>query len=510
MYETVGIMDIGSNSIRLVIYEFTTSGEYRVIQECKESARLSAKIGPEGRMEREAIAVIAPILRQFQQVCDVFDVTRIRATATAAIRNAANTEEIISWIAEETGLELEVLSGEEEGTMGFLGVANTMNVLDGILIDIGGGSTEITLFSERERLQTVSFPFGAVNMNSRFGTNSEQDSWDDTRIEALQAVVRSALTEHPWITENLGLPFVGLGGTARTLAKISQKQRSYSLPILHHYEMSVEEIDELYQKLPKMSYSQRKKIAGLSKDRADIIVSGLIILHTIFSAAQGTSFMISGAGLRDGLFHQMRNPQQPLVADPLDASIQNALASSNPARKKHLERVLSHTQQLCRLLRVDNLPSDERILRTASMLYKSGAALNYYQYNQHSAYHIMRGGLGGLSHRETVLAAALADYHPKLRTEQLLDNHRDIIRHTDAAWVHQIGSLLQLAIALDCSESGTIQQMRATLQEQTLHLTLFCKGTPVLELNELENKAKDVQKVWNLQVTWSSQSVSSS
>ncbi len=154
----------------------------------------------------------------------------MRAAATAAIRNAANSDEIVQWIAEETGLTLEILSGEQEGYAGFLGVVNTMNVNDGIIIDIGGGSTEITLFRERQRLHTVSFPFGAVNTNSRFGKEVRNGEWSSQQIEEMESFVRSSLQDHDWIFSNPGLPFIGLGGTLRTLVKSIRSGRITRCP----------------------------------------------------------------------------------------------------------------------------------------------------------------------------------------------------------------------------------------------------------------------------------------
>ncbi|KJD46320.1 Ppx/GppA phosphatase family protein [Paenibacillus terrae] len=508
MNSKIGIMDIGSNSIRLVIYEITETGAYRIVQECKEAARLSEKVGTNGRMEREAIRSIAPLLRQFITVCRMHEVVRMRAAATAAIRNAANSDEIVQWIAEETGLTLEILSGEQEGYAGFLGVVNTMNVNDGIIIDIGGGSTEITLFRERQRLHTVSFPFGAVNTNSRFGQEVRNGEWSPQQIEEMESFVRSSLQDHDWIFSNPGLPFIGLGGTLRTLAKINQKRQDYSLPVTHHYEMTTEDVDYFYVSLPHLPYEKRKKTAGLSKDRADIIVPGLVILKTIFEAAHGSTYLVSGAGLRDGLFHELVNSEKPVVDNPLITSIRNILSFAVPVSEEHVKRVNEYAVRLYDELvdvwaDVSSSAMDKRLLLTAATLYKTGAALNYYHFRQHSVFWILHAGIGGLSHQETVLAALIADYHPKNRTPRLLRTHADILEPSDEERVHRLGSLLQLAIGMDRSESGIITSINPTTGDDALHLRLESMGEPILEQRELEAVAKDFQKAWNLTLSWS-------
>ncbi len=158
----LGIIDIGSNSIRLVIYELTTDS-HRIIDEAKESPRLSERIGADGRLAHSQIMNIVSILSHFKALCEASGATRVKAVATAAIRNASNSLEIVSLLKAHTGLDVQILSGEQEAYLGFLGTANTMDVDKGFLVDIGGGSTELTLFRDREIVNSYSFPFGAVN-----------------------------------------------------------------------------------------------------------------------------------------------------------------------------------------------------------------------------------------------------------------------------------------------------------------------------------------------------------
>ncbi|UJF34738.1 Ppx/GppA phosphatase family protein [Paenibacillus hexagrammi] len=157
-----GVIDIGSNSIRLVIYEHF-GGSYRVVSEHKNAARLSERIGQDGLMKMQDILSIVPTLSHYATLCRSYKVTDMRVVATAAIRNAGNSQEIVRVLDEHTGLQIEVLSGEEEARYGFLGVINTIDIQDGLIIDIGGGSTEVTLFRDRMLVYSHSFPFGAVN-----------------------------------------------------------------------------------------------------------------------------------------------------------------------------------------------------------------------------------------------------------------------------------------------------------------------------------------------------------
>lgn len=167
--ETIGIIDIGSNSIRLVIYELDQDAAYRIIHEDKYAARLSSVVESDGTILRHSLDKAITILRQFKATCEAYQTKLIRAAATAAIRNASNVLQIIEWLETETGLTIECVSGDREAYYGFLGVTQSIDLADGFVVDIGGGSTEITVFRDRKRLNSISLPIGAVNSHARYG-----------------------------------------------------------------------------------------------------------------------------------------------------------------------------------------------------------------------------------------------------------------------------------------------------------------------------------------------------
>ena len=231
-----------------------------------------------------------------------------RAVATAAIRNAANSAEIVRVLQEQTGLHIEVLSGSEEARYGYLGVINSIDIRDGLIIDIGGGSTEVTLLRNRKLLHSVSFPFGAVNTTRQFMKNR---NLTEQEMDDIRRMVEDAISAHPWIVGSPNLPMIGLGGTIRTLGKMSQKRNKYSLQLAHNYVLKPGELRDFLLLLSSLPLEKRKKIEGLSKERADIMVPGLS-LWTPSSKQRGSSAcMISGSGLRDGLFYETFDPEAP-------------------------------------------------------------------------------------------------------------------------------------------------------------------------------------------------------
>ncbi|MCZ8518343.1 MULTISPECIES: Ppx/GppA phosphatase family protein [Paenibacillus] len=497
----IGIIDIGSNSIRLAIYELEAGGAYRVISEFKESARLSQKIGPDGALPPEEIQELARILSHFKRICRSHEVSECRIAATAAVRNATNTEQIQEILAKETGWTIEILSGQDEARLGFLGMILTMDITDGYLIDIGGGSTEISLFRDRKLVNSVSFPFGAVNTTRKFAPGGD---FGEAQLKAIREMTSEALSREPWIASTPGLPLVGLGGGVRTLCKINQRRRRYSLQQTHNYHLPASDIDELVSILPGLPAEKRKKVDGLSKDRFDIIVPGMIILQTVFQAVRGSHYIISGAGLRDGLFFETFCPAASADQPIAEMSSDNLLALHSTAPEAHIQRVCRTVLKLYDALAEGGThrysPRLRMCLHIAAKLYRIGASLQYYQYPKHSFHIIAQTRIDGLSHREILLCAAIASYKTKSRTLQAVQPYKDILKESDVDLIAKLGTLLQLAVALDVSETQAIDVTAAFSENTSLHLRLLTLHDPSAEYREVEALQKDFKKVWGLQL----------
>lgn len=496
----LGIIDIGSNSIRLVIYEETDRKAHRVIDESKESARLSDKIGADGRMLEKDMWTIVQMLNHFKLLCQAHRTTKIRAVATAAIRNAQNSGEIVAFLERHTNLHIEVLSGEEEARLGFLGTMNALDIRTGFVVDIGGGSTELTLFRERRIVSSVSFPFGSVNTTKRFSENGNVLPED---IERIRSLVKAAMDCEPWIknTEE-GLPMIGLGGTIRSVGKLIQRRTRHSLPLTHNFELEGAPVEALIGELSAMNVEERKKVDGLSKERADIIVPGLVILQTVFTYTRCSRYIISGAGLRDGLFYESAFPKQPMIEDVLEHSIANLLGLHPAVPQEHVGQVNRLALKLFDALQeLHRLPERYRsYVHVAALLYRIGVTVNYYHYDRHTFYLMAHSRIDGLSHREIVLCALIASHRSKNRTRQVFLDHRDLLSEEDCRTAIQLGTLLQLATALDRSETQPVTDMQVQVTKKTLELTLQCKHSSSVELRQVEAIDKDFAKSWGIAV----------
>jgi exopolyphosphatase/guanosine-5'-triphosphate,3'-diphosphate pyrophosphatase len=497
-----GIIDIGSNSIRLVIYEQIGPNAHRVIDESKHPARLSEKVNAEGIIPLDSLEPVIRILKDFRLLCRVQGVETIRAVATAAIRNAANRDQVTQYLEQQVGLVIEVLSGEEEARLGFVGMINTIDVQDGFVVDIGGGSTEVSLFVNRQLLHSVSLPFGAVNMAKQYSDQAGNVSRENAA--QLCRKVQQALDAEPWLRSqrNQSLPLIGLGGTIRSLCKIDQKQRKYALDTAHNYVIPAERMSQLLEWLPSLPADKRKKVDGLSNDRADIIIPGLHILHTVFAYIRASHYVVSGAGIRDGLFFETEYPEAPICPDVLRYSVRNLLALHPSVPIEHVE----HVQKLATKL-FDDLQLGHsyglrarRFLQTAALLYRIGVTVHYYSYYKHTFYLMAHARIDGLSHREIILCALIAAFKSKSRNRQLMQPYKDLLNETDQELIEKLGAVLHLAIALDRSETQPVQDIVATAKPQSLHLQLDYKQEPLIELRELERISKDFHKTFGLRL----------
>ena len=296
--QRIAIIDIGSNSARLVISHIYKNGAYNMVYNQKEALRLSQKVDEKNMLTEVAFSSTIETMKSFAYMCKIYQADKTIAVATAAIRNAANGAELVARVAEETGIQLHIISGNTEAYISYLGVINTINVKDGIIFDLGGGSTELILFKNRKILESVSLPIGAVNTTSMFNTRNVMPA---NVFSDVSFFIISRLEKYPWLKQN-GLPLIGVGGTARTVAKIIQREKKYPATKIHNYSYTAQTYCSFFNRLRNTNLEQRKKISGLSSERSDIILAGISIISCLLEATGAKKLITSGCGLREGLF----------------------------------------------------------------------------------------------------------------------------------------------------------------------------------------------------------------
>lgn len=346
----VGIIDIGSNSIRLVVYEGAARIPAVLFNE-KIMAGLGKDLARTGAIDRSSMTRAVTALERFQRLAEQMGVGNLRTVATAAVRDASNGREFLAGIA-ALGLEVELLSGDEEAAMAGHGVLAAIPEADGIVGDLGGGSLELIRVSDGAVRERASFPLGVL----RIGSIREQGRG------ALERAAARMLDEAGWNGRGAGLPFYLVGGSWRALARLDMHLSDYPLPILHHYRMAPEQAARLVRVLAHLDPKKLRELPDLSSSRTPTLPDAAALLNVMVRQLQSSGLVVSAYGLREGLLHQSL-PEEVRRLDPLISA-----ARDEGARQGRFAEHGDLLDQWIRPLFVDDQPGDARLRHAACLL----------------------------------------------------------------------------------------------------------------------------------------------
>jgi exopolyphosphatase/guanosine-5'-triphosphate,3'-diphosphate pyrophosphatase len=373
--------------------------------------RLSEGLEDGGALRAEPYARGLAALRTFASYARAAGVDDLVATTTSAVRDASNGEAFVA-AAAELGVELQVLSGEDEARIGALAVTNGLGVADAVTFDLGGGSFQLAELRARRWVRGASWALGAVRATERYLRGEPPKG---KGIKALAAAARAAVA--PWFAagDRPGT-FVGVGGTVRNLANVHQKRVGYPLDLLHGYRLPTAALHEIARDLTGMTTAQRADVPGLNRDRADIVAAGATVIAEVVAAAGVSEVLVSGQGLREGLFYPFLLPDAPdhLLEDVRTFSVLNLMRQyhDDPAHNGHV-RTLA-LAMFDAMAVAHGLGAPERdLLGHAAWIHDVGMAVDYYRHEHHGLTLTLGRALPGFDHREQVLLALLVRYHRK-------------------------------------------------------------------------------------------------
>lgn len=484
--EKIGIIDLGSNTARLLIVDMFATGHYMVIDELKETVRLGQDMDRDGFLKPQRIAETIKILKMFKRLCDARGVERIIAVGTAAVRRAKNQRSFLDEIQVSCNITVRVLTEDEEAVLVYRGVINSMDIPKGLILEIGGGSTKIVYYNRRNLLHHATLPFGAVTLTDLFLS-------DPTPQEAA-AHVEEFFTEQlkklPWLKEidTTEVQMIGVGGSFRNLFKISRMVRKYPLALPHNYRMSEEEFNGIYDMLRALEVDKRKKIKGLSPARADIMPAAMAIVKSFVSYMNVHTFAIGGCGLREGLMINQAMPitNEKPISDVLSYSLQTLVQYAG-CDVKHVAQVMQLSIQLFKQLRVLHKFSRQylKILKIAASLHDVGECMRYYNHAQHSWYMILNSKICGATHREIVLAAFVAGCHNReeIPMSEWL-KYKDVVNPEDLDAVKKLGVLLRIAESLDRTHCGMVTGLNCDVLGDSVIMKTEVVGDAALEIRD--------------------------
>jgi len=501
MSQRIGVIDLGSNSARLIIVEIYENSAYNLIYHQKETVRLSQDADKNNKLQPEAMARTMTLLKNFSHICKLQHTDEILAVGTAALRNSHNGAEFVQAVKEETGITIKIIDGQTEAKLGYIGAINTLNVTDAVLFDLGGGSTELTLIKNRKADASISLPFGAVTLTERFKL---QNKASEEQLASLDTFIAQELDKIPWL-KNLNVPLIGIGGTARGIAKMEQKRKNYPLLKLHNYCTSSIAFHSLWHDVKVMSGEQRRKIPGLSNDRADIILSGLAIVKNLFDRIQSTQLIISSCGVREGLFFQYylaQNGHTDTLTNPLVQSIHNTVLSynGNTTHAYHVAMLANNIFDDWQHILGLN-PEDKVLLHVAAVLHDIGICINYYDHARHSAYLVENARLFGLSHREQIMASLIAGWHHSPTAKHAFNKiYNEFLDEGNWQTARKLALLLAMAESLDTTHMSLVQKVTTAFTKKQAELTLEAEHPIPLELLSIKKHSKWFKKETGLEL----------
>ena len=502
--EKIGIIDLGSNSARLVIVNLFEEGYFMVMDELKESVRLGQDMEHDGFLKPQRVAETIKTLRMFKRLCDASGVTQIIAVATEAVRRAKNQRSFLDEIQTSCGIKLRVLTAEEEATLVYRGVINTMDIPKGIILEIGGGCTKIIYYNRRNMLNYATLPFGAVTLTDLF---AGEELKPEEQAAKMEAFFTEQLKTVEWLQEvDPDVQMIGVGGSFRNLFKINKMVHKYPLDTVHNFNIIAEDFYPVYDMIKVLDLDKKKKIKGLSAERADILPTAFAIIKSFISYMNIDNFTISGSGLREGLMFNQAIPQtvDKPISDVMGYSL-STLVKYYDCDEKHVDHVVNLSIQLFKQLRVlHKFPRQYlKVLKVAAMLHDCGMRIKYYNHQRHSCYMILNATLYGVSHRETVLAAFTACCHKKEDINQYEWNrYRDLLQEDDVEIVKRLGVMLRIAESLDRSHSGVVKGINCDILGDSVIMKTELEGEASLEIRDALMASTEFKKAFrkNLEI----------
>jgi len=477
--ERLAVIDLGSNSFRLVVF-MAWEGWWRRTDEIYEPVRIGEGLAATGRLGEEPMRRALATLDVFDHFCRAAELSgeRVDALATSAIRDAENAARFLALARERTSLPIRVLSREQEARYGYLAAVNSTTLTDGCVLDLGGGSLQLVRVAERMAQELGSWRLGAVRMTERFlPANGPAKR---RQIEQLREHVAVELQRAGWLAQ-AGPRLVGLGGTVRNLAAAVQRASGLPSGGVQAAVVSGEALEELVERLAALPAAQRSTVPGIKPARADLILAGAIVVQGVLLAGGFDALEVTEAGLREGVFFERlladRPPfskaasptaddRPPLFADLRRTSVLNLAAQYRPdaAHTDHVATLaLAMFDELARLRLHAGDPRERELLWAACMLHDIGMSVDYDDHHKHSRYLILNGGLPGYSPIEVAIVAQAARYHRKGMPEP--GPMAALFGPQDLARLDRCAVLLRLAEDLERSRDQMVRATRFTLTD---------------------------------------------
>ncbi|MEZ4225530.1 MAG: Ppx/GppA phosphatase family protein [Polyangiaceae bacterium] len=508
-------IDIGSNSIHMIVAEATASGSFEVIDREKEMVFLGRSVFEHGRLTDEAVSTGLAAVSKFHKLAQRHGVSDILAVATSATREAENGGEFLYSIADTTGIVPQVISGEEEARYIYLSVRNAVDLIDrrALVLDIGGGSVETVVGDARQMEMGLSLKLGVQRLRAQFGMGAALSKKQRKELEDHVASVAT-----PALTRVLAEPLALVVGTSGTILALGQAARLASgaepLTTSTNQVVKLSDLAALTDRLISATPQERAAIPGIDQARADSIHLGAVLLTKLLELAKADRITLCDAALREGLVLDFlqRKAERIRAFDELpDIRRRSVLELAERCGQSgpHPERVARLALQLFDgLAPLHELTDTERkLLEFAAILHDVGQHIGYEKHEHHAAYIIMNGDLRGFDEAERQQLAMLARYHRKARPRRKDLDYASLPPKKRRA-VAILAGILRVADGLDRSHHQLVTGLSTEVSDTRIRIVVGTQGDAELELWGARRKAKLLSRALKLPVVLDVEDVS--
>ena len=459
----VAVIDIGSNSVRLVVYERLRRAAAPLFNE-KIVCGLGSSIEQTGKLDAEAKSLAIDAMRRFAVVTKAMDVQAIRAVATAAVRDASDGRDFVAELERRTGVPVVVLTGEDEARLSALGVSSAMPDATGLMADLGGGSLELVPIANGSPGQGWTLPLGLLRLRALSGRR---------RAHAHVEQGLAALSDTKFAAFRGG-DMILVGGAWRALARLDMAQKGYPFRILHGYGLSADSMVTLCDLISGLSEASLSRLKAVPKERLDTLPLAALILARLIARLRPENIVFSTYGLREGVLYELLPPVER-ACDPLLAACHriNLLTSHFGPNEEALMAWLDP-------LFAEEIPVRRRLRTAASLLCDFAWRVHPDHRASHALMETVHSPLVGLDHSERAfLALAMHARYTHKRGEGLVERLQSLVGEEASLRARQVGLALRLAQTISGGVHNLLERARIAMDAERIILSLDADCEPL-------------------------------
>ena len=480
----IAAIDIGSNSVRQIVADVTAEGGITVIDEMKAAPRLGADLELTGVLGSQSMQRAAEAIGRMAELARQLGAQRIEAVATSAVRDAANASEFVARVRQEAGLQVRIIDGADEARLSYMSALAHFDLGVGrtVVMDIGGGSLELAMAADGVLDDLVSLPFGALRLTERYLLDGATRKAIARLRRDVRDGVRDVLPRRDW----RGAQLIGSGGTFTNLASIHLARRGMlTARNVHATAVPRVEVEHILDTLAAASADERRNIAGLNPERADIIVAGLAVAAEVLARIEAREVQVSRYGIREGLLLEAARVT-PTVADPGVARERSVREFGERCRFEvpHAEHVQRLALRLFDALgpRLGCAPEERAELADAALLHDVGYHISYDRHHKHAYHLIVHAELLGITPAEQIVIANVARYHRGTPPRKKHGNY-GVLEAQLRRRIQRLSAILRVADGFDRGHVGAVRDVKVRWMQRAIRITpVAARGANVLRL----------------------------